>query len=160
MTKMAVVMEALTHEQIREALREMRVDTGKCLPLKFFSFIVKNPDYDPDNFSQEIEDSEEEIDIMAEIRKESSKPGFDWVWNNTIGNIPKNSERWLDNHSKKCQSKLLGKVFLSSCSVHIITTTFSSGDSSEATIRDYDNDFTMNKILDAEKEYGEIYKVI
>lgn len=153
-------MEALTHEQIREKLREMRVDTGKCLPYKHFSFMVKNPNYDPDNFSQEIEDSEEEIDTMAEIWKESSKPGFDWVWNNTIGNIPKNSERWLDNHDKKCQFKLLGNVFLSSCSTHIITTTLSSGESSEAMVRDYDNDFTMNKILEVEKEYGEIYEVI
>lgn len=150
-------MEALTHEQIREKLREMRVDTGKCLPYKHFSFMVKNPNYDPDNFSQEIEDSEEEINTLAEIRKE---PGFDWVWNGMIGNIPKNSERWLDNHSKKCQFKLLGNVFLSSCSTHIITTTLSSGESSEAMVRDYDNDFTMNKILDVEKEYGEIYEVI
>jgi hypothetical protein len=153
-------MEALTHEQIREKLREMRVDTGKCLPFKHFSFMVKNPNYDPDNFSQEIEDSEEEIDTMAEIWKESSKPDFDWVWNNTIGNIPKNSERWLDNHDKKCRFKLLGNVFLSSCSTHIITTTLSSGESSEAMVRDYDNDFTMNKILEVEKEYGEIYEVI
>ena len=153
-------MEALTHEQIRKALREMRVDTGECLPNKFFSFIVKNPNYDPDNFSQEIEDSEEEIDTMAEIKKESSKPGFDWVWNNTIGNIPKNSERWLDNHSKKCPAKLVPNAFLSSPSTHIITTTLSSGESWETRIRDYDNDFTMDKILEIEKEYGEIYKVV
>ncbi len=152
-------MEALTHEQIREKLREMRVDTGKCLPAKFFSFIVKNPDYDPDNFSQEIEDSEEEIDTMAEIRKESSKPGFDWVWNNTIGNIPKNSERWLDNHSKKCPIKLVPNAFLSSSSTHVIMTTLSSGESRKATIRDYDNDFTFEKILEVEKEYGEIYNM-
>jgi hypothetical protein len=97
---------------------------------------------------------------MAEIKKESSKPGFDWVWNNTIGNIPKNSEKWLDNHSKKCPAKLVVNAFLSSSSTHIITTTLSSGESWETRIRDYDNDFTMDKILEVEKEYGEIYKVV
>ena len=159
-TRNLIKMKALTHEQIREKLKCMRVDTGKFLPIKFFSFIVKNPDYDPDNFSQEIEDSEEEIDVMSEITKETSKTDFDWAWNNTIGSIPRNSEKWLDNHRKKCPQKLLMLAFPSSSSMHVITTTLSSGESFEEKVRDYDNDSTMEKILEIEKEYGEIYEIV
>mgnify|MGYP003558419326 CR=1 FL=1 len=54
-----MIPKALTIEEIGEKLKNMTVGEGKYLPISFVSFLVKNPNYDPTNFSQEIEDSEE-----------------------------------------------------------------------------------------------------
>lgn len=96
----------LTKEDIAFKLQAMEVGEGKESPFKSLNVVTVNPDYDPSSFSQEIEDSEEEVDLMAEIQKETAKPGFDWVWNNTLGSIKRNSEAWCANHSKKCKAKL------------------------------------------------------
>lgn len=95
----------LTKEEIIDKLKSMEVGEGKELPIKGMCFITPNPDYDPENFSQEIEDSEEVVNIWDEIKKETSKPEFDWVWNNTISSIKKNSVEWYKNHSKICEVK-------------------------------------------------------
>lgn len=92
--------KALTIEEIGEKLKNMIVDEGKYLPMTFVSFLVKNPNYDPNKFSQEIEDSEKEIDVLNEMLVEMKKPGFDIIWNNTLHNVKTNSKRWRENHSK------------------------------------------------------------
>lgn len=104
----------LTKEEIIDRLKTMEVGEGKELPIKRMVFITVNTDYDPDNFSQEIEDSEETVDWLSEMKKETSKLEFDWVWNNTLGNIKRNSDKWLDNHSKICPAKLHFNLYLSS----------------------------------------------
>ena len=79
----------LTKEEIINKLKAMEVGEGKEMPVKIFHFLTPNPYYDPNTFSQEIEDSEEPVNIIEEIKKETSKPEFDCVWNNTISNINK-----------------------------------------------------------------------
>ena len=89
---MSLIPKALTIEEIGEKLKNMIVAEGKYLPIIAVSFLVKNPNYNPTNFSQEIEDSEEEIDVLNEISIEMKKPGFDIIWNNTLYNIKTNSK--------------------------------------------------------------------
>ena len=49
-----MIPKALTIEEIGEKLKNMIVGEGKYQPMAFVSFLVKNPNYDPTNFSQEI----------------------------------------------------------------------------------------------------------
>ena len=153
--------KALTHEQIRERLREMVVEEGgKYLPHRFIHLIVKNPDYDPDGFLQELDDSEMEIDTWEEVKNEIKKKEFDWVWNNTIKSLPRNSEKWLENRSKICEVKLLPFAFPTSCSMHTIEVKDESGNVIEKkVVRNYDNDYTVKRILELEDKYGEIYDI-
>lgn len=153
-------MKALTHEEIRERLRNMVVGENGVLHIKSFSFLVKNPNYNPGTFSQEIEDSEIEINVADEMAKEIHKPGFDFVWHNTLGNIPNNSGEWKRNHSKICNIKLLPFAFLSVASTTDATITPPTGEVIKDTIMHYDNKVTMDKILKIEQEYGEIYDLV
>lgn len=153
-------MKALTHEEIRERLRNMVVGENGVLPLKAFSFIVKNPNYDPDTFSQEIEDSEVKINVLDEIKKEIHRPVFDFIWHNTLSDIPHNSEEWEKNHSKICKAKFLPCAFLSPASTTVVAITSPTGEVIKDTIRHYDNKVTMDKVLKIEQEYGEIYDMI
>lgn len=50
-------LRPLTMDEIKDRLIKMEVGINGQLPIKFFGFIVKQPEYDIDNFSQEIEDS-------------------------------------------------------------------------------------------------------
>ena len=70
----------LTEQEIADKLANMRVDTGEYLPIKMFSFIILNPEYNPDDFSEEIENSEEFINTLGLEIKEIHKPDFDFVW--------------------------------------------------------------------------------
>ena len=72
-------IKVLSKEEIIQHLKDMVVDNENVYPWKWFSFIVMNPDYNPSEFSQEIEDSEEMIDEWAEVNKEMKKPEFDIV---------------------------------------------------------------------------------
>ena len=67
-------IKILSKEEIIQRLKDMVVDNENVYPWKWFSFIVMNPDYNPSEFSQEIEDSEERIDEWAEVNKEMKKP--------------------------------------------------------------------------------------
>ena len=69
----------LTREEITEKLKSMKVGENNILPIKTFSFIVENRDYNPETFSQKIEDTEERIDEWKEIYEEIQKPGFDFI---------------------------------------------------------------------------------
>lgn len=140
-----MIPKALTIEEIGEKLKNMTVGEGKYLPFCFVSFLVKEPNYDPANFSQEIEDSEEEVDVLNEMIAESKKPGFDIIWNNTFNNIKHNSKRWRENHAKKCQIKLLANWMLLQSEIH------KTGE------RDYYSEDNINKIKTVLEEYNEIY---
>ena len=130
----------LTHEEIREKLRNMVVDFKKYLPCRYIGLVVKNPQYNPDDFSQEIEDSEEYI-------------SWDEQFDSFVkGEGRKNSEKWWENHIKNCQGKFLPFAVLAASG------TYKLDDGS--LIRNYNNEPTMNKILELEKEYGEIYDII
>lgn len=142
-----MIPKALTIEEIGEKLKNMIVGEGKYLPMAFVSFLVKNPNYDPTNFSQEIEDSEEEIDVLKEMLVEMKKPSFDIVWNNTLHNVKTNSKRWIDNHSKKCPITLLAKRMLLQSKVH------------ENSVRDFYSEENINKIKTVLEEYNEIYDI-
>lgn len=139
--------KALTIEEIGEKLRNMTVGEGKYLPISYVSFLVKNPNYDPTNFSQEIEDSEEEVDVLNEMLAEMKKPGFDIIWNNTLHNVKTNSKRWRKNHSKKCQVNLLSNWLILQSEIH------KTGE------RNFYNEDNINKIKTVLKEYNEIYDI-
>lgn len=139
--------KALTIEEIGEKLRNMTVGEGKYLPISYASFLVKNPNYDPTNFSQEIEDSEEEVDVLNEMLAEMKKPGFDIIWNNTLHNVKTNSKRWRENHSKKCQVNLLSNWLILQSEIH------KTGE------RNFYNEDNINKIKTVLKEYNEIYDI-
>lgn len=138
-------IKALTIEEIAEKLKNMIVGYGKYLPMCFVSFLVKNPNYDPTNFSQEIENSEEEIDVLNEMLVEMKKPGFDIIWNNTLQNVKTNSKRWCENHSKKCQVHLLANWMILQSEMH------------ENGVRDYYSEDNIRKIKIVLNEYNEIY---
>lgn len=139
--------KALTIEEIGEKLKNMTVGAGEgqYLPMCFVSFLVKNPNYDPANFSQEIENSEKEIDILNEILAEAKKPGFDIIWNNTLHNVKTNSKRWCENHSKKYQVHLLANWLILQSEIH------KTGE------RDFYSEDNINKIKTVIEEYDEIY---
>lgn len=156
----------LTREEIIEKLKAMRVDTGEYLPIKFMHLIVKNPGYDPAAFSQEIEDSEEEIDVYQEIKDEAERRGIDMIlnWNKLLKEVPKNSQKWRDNHTKKCMVTIAPFEFPAVCIEHIITETVTNDDGEEVSrtetrIRDYYTDAVMKKVDEALEKYGEIYNI-
>ena len=140
-----MIPKALTLEEIGEKLKSMTVGEEGYLPISFVSFLVKNPNYDPTNFSQEIEDSEEEVDVLNEMLAEMKKPGFDIIWNNTLHNVKTNSKRWCENHSKKCQVHLLANWLLLQSEMH------------ETGARDFYCEDNINKIKTVLEEYNEIY---
>ncbi len=128
----------LTKDEIIEQLKNMNVDGEKILPFHWFSFIVINPEYEPESFSQEIEDSEEEIKSWDLMIEEMNKPDFDFVWHNTLSNIPRNSEKWLKNHSKICAVKFSPVRFMEQC------VNWADG------TRNYYSERILNKILEIE----------
>lgn len=105
----------LTIEDIKDRLKKMVVNNKDILPLHVFSLLVKNPKYDIDNFSQEIEDSETKIDVMKEIVAEMKEPDFDLVWNNTLHQLQTNSTEWKENHTKRCPVLLVPNAIFASC---------------------------------------------
>lgn len=142
-----MIPKALTIEEIGDKLKNMIVGEGKYLPIAYVSFLVKNPSYKPTNFSQEIENSEEEIDVLNEILVEMKKPGFDIIWNNTLHNVKTNSKRWCENHSHKCQITLLANWLILQSEIH------------ENGARDFYSEDNINKIKTVLEEYNEIYDI-
>lgn len=137
----------LTKEEIVEKLKSMDVRDGKELPIRWFSFITMNSEYDPNGFSQEIEESENKIDLMEEMMKEISKPEFDFVWNNTLSGIKKNSHKWLKNHTKMCKLKLHPFAMLLSC------VQFSDGS------RNYASEENIKRIVEFSEKNGGIVSI-
>ena len=143
-----MIPKALTIEEIGEKLKNMIVGEGKYLPMAFVSFLVKNLNYDPTNFSQEIEDSEEKIDILDilnEMLVEMKKPGFDIIWNNTLHGVKTNSKQWRENHSNKCQITFIPNCLLLQSEIH------------ENGARNFYSEDNINKIKTILEKYNEIY---
>ena len=138
-------MRALTIEEIKDRLKKMVVNNKDILPLRVFSLLVKNPQYDIKNFSQEIEDSETEIDVMKEIVTKMKEPGFDLVWNNTLHQVKTNSPEWVKNHGKKCPILLVPNAIFASCV-----------NQSDGT-RHFCSEEIINKFEHLMGQYGEIY---
>lgn len=127
----------LSKEEIIVRLKEMTPE--KVGPIKLLCFIVLNDNFDPYGFSQEIEDTEEFIDTWSLAMEEIKKPEFDFVWNNTIGELPRNSEKWLDNHDKIRHVKF--KTIPVQCITH------------EDGTRDYNSDENVDKVLKIQEQY-------
>ena len=127
----------LSREDVIIKLKEMTAE--KCGSIKLLSFIVLNDNFDPHNFSQEIEDSEEFIDTWSLAMEEIKKQEFNFVWNNTIGKLPRNSEKWLDNHHKICYVKY--KTIPVQCIVR------------EDGTRDYNSNENIDKVLKIQEQY-------
>lgn len=142
-----MIPKALTIEEIGEKLKNMIVGEGKYFPISYVSCLVRNPNYDPTNFSQEIEDSEEEVDVLNEIIAKMKEPGFDIIWNNTLHNVKTNSKRWCENHSKKCPVLLLPNCMILQSETH------------ETGVRDFYSEDNINKIKTVFEEYDEIYDI-
>lgn len=137
----------MTAEEIENRLKSLVVGEDDVLPLRIFSFIVPNPEYDPENFSQEIEDSEDEIDTLELMKKEMTRPDFNFVWHNTLCQIPKNSDTWIKNHTKNCPTKLVYNEFMEQCTNYEDT-------------RNYFSERTMEKIQSVIDKYGGIVKFL
>jgi hypothetical protein len=90
-----------------------------CVPM-LLMMIVYSKSYDPENFSQEIHDTEEDkrqedFDRMLNRIKE---PDFDWVWNNDLDKLEKqNSQKWLENEAKNTPLEI-ASAFISSRNVN------------------------------------------
>ena len=70
---------------------------------------VYSESYDPENFSQEIHDTEEDKRQEDFIRmlNRTKEPDFDWVWNNDLDKLEKqNSQKWLENEAKNTPLEL------------------------------------------------------
>lgn len=137
-------IKVLSKNDIIQRLKNMVVDGENVLPLKWFSFIVINPNYNPEEFSQAIEESEVMIDFWKEFTEEIHKPEFDFVWNNTLSKLPRNSEEWNKNHSKICPVKAAYFEFMAACVQH------NNG------IRNYYSDDILDKVIKVSEEYGGI----
>lgn len=74
------------------------------------NMLVYNKSYDPENFSQEIHDTEEDKrqEDFARFLKRTEEPDFNWVWNNDLGKIKKqNSQKWIENEAKITPLKIV-----------------------------------------------------
>jgi hypothetical protein len=109
----------------------MRVGTGEYLPIKSFSFLIPNPDYNPSKFSQEIEDTEEDDGVR------------------------KHSLVWTQNHSKICEITLVPHEFYG-CAVEHRDMPMENG----LYVRDYNHERVLERIDEVIEKYGGIYKII
>ena len=64
------MLNTFTRQDIINRLKKMNNQSKNWQPIKYFSFIVINDEYNPSEFSQEIEDSEQEIDTWQLIIEE------------------------------------------------------------------------------------------
>ena len=133
----------LTRDDIADELKSMVVGGNGMLPIHMFSFIVMNPEYDPDGFSQEIDDSENEVDMLAELQRHMMLFNECPCWPSDMN---KNSERWYRNRSKKCQVKLLPLHLTLSAVEH-------------DTVRNYYSDENLSIIMDVADKFGGIVKI-
>ena len=131
-------LHILTKEEIAQQLYSMEVIDGKDYPIKLLNFLVPNKNYDPDNFSQEIENSEEDFTYndSIQILKNSNK----------IVNR-RNSKRWIDNHSKIC------KISIIPLAVYITAKKRENGR------RDFCTEENINNIIKFSEQYGGIFEM-
>lgn len=80
------------------------------------NILVYNKSYDPENFSQEIHDTEEDKrqEDFSRMLKRTKEPDFDWVWNNDLDKIERqNSQKWLENEAKNTPLELASAIISS-----------------------------------------------
>lgn len=90
-------LHILTKEEIAQQLYSMEVD----YPIRVLNFLVPNKNYDPDNFSHEIENSEEDFTYDDSIRILGGAIEDGLFGCKKVNR--RNSKQWLDNHSKICK---------------------------------------------------------
>ena len=137
-------LEPLTRDEIMAKLKSMVVGQGDVLPIRSFSIITKNMEYKPDSFSKEIEESETKIDWLGLVSEEIKKEGFDFVWNNTLSKLPRNSKEWRDNHRMICPILMHPCALTAACVNH------------EDGTRDYYSEEIVGRLLEFGNEHGEI----
>lgn len=111
-------IKIMTRDDVKEQLKNMKVGIYK--PLHYFNLLIVNPDYDPSAFSQEIEDSEKEIDVLSNC-------------------VEHNSEKWLQNHSKICKVKFVPNAIFGASVTYI---------ENGHKVRNYCDEILINKIMD------------
>ena len=131
----------LTTDEIVEKLKAMRVDTRENPPIRFMFITTPNPNYDPEGFSQEIEDSETPDDWDGSLMELMAKRGVMWAFN-AAG---RNSKKWWTNHEKKLKYIIEG--FHSACIMHDDGT------------RDYNSEANLTRIGEFSDKNGGIYDV-
>ena len=138
-------LHILTKEEIVQQLYSMEVIDGKDYPIKILNFLVPNKNYDPDNFSQEIENSEEDFTYIDSIRilKSAIDGG---IFGCKIVNR-RNSKQWLDNHSKIC------KISFMPMAVYINAQRHENGR------RDFCTEENINNIIKFSEQYGGIFEM-
>lgn len=141
---MKPIPNPLSRDEIIGKLRKIIVGEDGVLPIRSFSIVTKNSKYNPDAFSQEIEDSETMIDYLHLVSEEIKKESFDFVWNNTLSKLPRNSKKWRDNHQLICPILMHPCAFSSACVNH--------ADGS----RDYYSEEIVDRFLKFGEEYGEV----
>jgi len=131
-------VKVMTRDDVKEQLKNMKVGIYK--PLHCFNLLIINPDYDPSTFSQEIEDSEKEIDILSNYVEQIKKIGFPFF------SVEHNSEKWLQNHSKICNVKFVPNAIFGTSVTYI---------ENGHKVRNYCDEILINKIMD----FGDIVKI-
>lgn len=78
------------------------------VPMYLWAYVYSES-YDPENFSQEIHDTEEDKrqEDFVRMLNRTKEPDFDWVWNNDLDKLEKqNSQKWLENEAKNTPLEL------------------------------------------------------
>lgn len=134
----------MTREEIIAKLKTMIVGEDGRLPISSLNYVLENKDYDPEHFSQEIEDSEEYDDVYKRLT-DWVKEGHDIL---LFDNSHHNSEEWLANHAKKSKFSIVYLSTLVKAETHI------TDDGNH--IRDYNSEENVEVILKYQEIYGNI----
>ena len=125
-------VKLLTREQIVEKLKNMTV-SGDILPVKFFSVITPNPDYDPENYGPKLDGK---VDYISPEKS-------DGLIKRIVHYASKqNANEWQKNHTKICELTLWRNIFAAKCI------------NWEDGTRNYYSEEYVDKIIDFCKEYG------
>lgn len=111
-------MGFIGREELMRYLGGITVGVDETPPERYFSLLVPNPDYDPDGFSQEIEDSEVYRGRRAVVlfaAKGVDAFFMDSDYRNYIFSQSQNSAAWQRNHTKSCGLKMLWNAVLWPC---------------------------------------------
>ena len=136
-------LHILTENEIIEKLYSMEVITGKDYPMRLLSFIVPNKNYDTESFSQEIEDSENDYTYEDTI---NIIKGAELFFSKKVDR--RNSQEWLDNHSKICKVTIIPMALLIQAERH------------ENGRRDFCTEENVHKIMNLAEQYGGIVKMM
>lgn len=134
----------MTREEIITKLKSMVVGEDGRLPISSLNYVLENKDYDPEHFSQEIEDSEEYDDVYKRLT-DWVKEGHDIL---LFDKSHHNSEEWLANHTKNATITFVAFSTLIKAEAH------PTEDGNY--IHDYNSEENVDKILKYQEIYGRI----